>query len=233
MTTGPVLPNKTPTIPTRRLILRPLHESDLAAYHKIRTSPAVMKFSQLQRPDPDIAFTKMKLDPSLPPQNRTAGTETYLLGVEERSNPGTLIGDTGCHDASPGTEEVGYMFLDDFWGKGYATEALQAFLGHYWGLERRADVRGTSGTTEEGTSSTGKEEAGKVQPNAAGREEEEENAEIEVLRALAQVENGGSLNVLRKCGFRETRRYLHESGAWRVALEMQRPAILSEKDQEE
>jgi RimJ/RimL family protein N-acetyltransferase len=130
-TTCPVLPNETPTITTPRLIIRPLHHLDLAAYHKIRTSPAVMKFSQLQRTDVDIAFTKTKLDPSLPPQNRADGTLTYLLGVEERSNPGLLIGDMGCHDANPGTEEVGYMFMDEFWGKGYATEALKAYLDHY------------------------------------------------------------------------------------------------------
>ena len=76
-----------------------------------------MRYSQLQRPDVDIAFTKTKLDPSLPPQNRADGTLTYLLGVEERSNSGVLIGDMGCHDANPGTEEVGYMLLDEFWGK--------------------------------------------------------------------------------------------------------------------
>jgi RimJ/RimL family protein N-acetyltransferase len=117
-TTCPVLPSETPTIATPRLIIRPLHYSDLAAYHKIRTSPAVIKSSQLQRPDADIAFTKTKLDPSLPPQNRADGTLTYLLGVEERSNPGVLIGDMGCHDANPGTEEAGYMFMDNFWERG-------------------------------------------------------------------------------------------------------------------
>jgi hypothetical protein len=73
-----------------------------------------MRYSQVQRPDVDIAFTKTKLDPSLPPQNRADGTLTYLLGVKERSNSGILIGDMGCHDANLGTEEVGYMLLDEF-----------------------------------------------------------------------------------------------------------------------
>jgi RimJ/RimL family protein N-acetyltransferase len=115
----PVLPIETPIITTPRLIIRPLLQSDLAIYHKIRTSPAVMRYLQLQRPDVDIAFAKTKLDPSLPPQNRADGTLTYLLGVEEQLNrPGVLIGDTGCHYANPGPEEVGYMLLDEFWGKG-------------------------------------------------------------------------------------------------------------------
>jgi RimJ/RimL family protein N-acetyltransferase len=167
-----------------------------------------MRFSQLQRPDVDVAFTKTKLDPSLPPQNRADGTLTYLLGVEERSKPGVLIGDMGCHDANPGSEEVGYMFLDEFWGKGYATEALKSYLDHHWGLERREYVRTISEGDASETTSKG-----------------DEVKEVEVLRAITEVGNVGSIHVLQKCGFRETRRFLHENGAWRVDLVMERPNI--------
>ena len=160
----------------------------------------------MQRPDVDLAFTKTKLDPSLPPQNRADGTLTYLLGVEERSNPGVLIGDMGCHDANPRTEEVGYMFLDEFWGKGYATEALKAYLDHYWSLERKEYVRIICEGEKE---------------NLAINADEE--AEVEVLRAIAEAGNVGSINVLRKCGFKETRRFQHENGTWRVDLVMERP----------
>lgn len=214
-TTRPVLPNEILTITTPRLILRPLQASDLAVYHEIRTSTAVMKHSQLRKPDPDLAFTKTKLDPSLLPQSRAAGTETYLLGVEERSHPGILIGDMGCHDASPGKEELGYMFLERFWGKGYATEALQAYLNHYWSLERwEYDV-------DDKGSIDGREEKSEEQQQQRIREEV---LRPEVVRAIVEVENEGSIKVLRKCGFNETRRFLHENGAWRVELEIERPA---------
>ena len=201
-TSKPILPSEPPIITTSRLILRPLHASDLAVYHKIRTSPAVMKYSQFQRPDPDMAFTLTKLSPSLAPQNSALGTETYLFGVEERSNPGILIGDMGCHDASPGKEELGYMFLEEYWGKGYATEALQAYLKHYWGLEREEYEIEVDASIEQGR--TGKEVP-------------------DVVRAITEAENGGSLRVLKKCGFKETRRFLHDNGAWRVDLEIDRP----------
>jgi RimJ/RimL family protein N-acetyltransferase len=126
--------------------------------------------------------------------------------VEERSNPGLLIGDMGCHDANPGTEEVGYMFMDEFWGKGYATEAFKAYLDHYWSLERKEYIRIVDeGDGGEKTSKDDKEE------------------EVEMLRAITEAGNVGSLNVLRKCGFRETRRFLHENGALRVDLVMERP----------
>ncbi len=159
-----------------------------------------MKHSQFQRPDPDLAFTKTRLDPSLPPQNRAAGTETYLLGVEERSNPHVLIGDMGCHDASPGNEEVGYMFLDEYWGKGYATEALNAYLEHYWSLQREV-----------------------CEVDAGEGEDGEEVPEV--LRAITEAENEGSLKVLGKVGFKETRRFMHGNGAMRVDLELERPEM--------
>jgi hypothetical protein len=46
---------------------------------------------------------------------------------------------------------------------------------------------------------------------------------MEVLRAITEAGNVGSLNVLRKCGFRETGRFLYENGALRVGLIMERP----------
>lgn len=163
-----------------------------------------MKFSLRQGPDPDIAYSKTKLDLSLPPQNRAAGTESYLLGVEERSAPGILIGDMGCHHASPGEEEIGYMFLEGFWGQGYATEALRAYMEHYWSFERlEYEVVDNSMKKAGGSASVA------VQP--------------EVLRATIEAANEGSQSLLRKCGFQETRRYLHENRVWRVDFEIPRP----------
>jgi len=49
---------------------------------------------------------------------------------------------------------------------------------------------------------------------------------VEVLTATAEAGNISSMNVLRKCGFRETPRVLHENGAWRVDFVMERsPAV--------
>ena len=48
--------------------------------------------------------------------------------VEELVAPGTIIGVTGAIR----TPEVGYLFHKDTWGKGYATEALAAFMPLLW-----------------------------------------------------------------------------------------------------
>jgi hypothetical protein len=51
----------------------------------------------------------------------------------------------------------------------------------------------------------------------------DEEKEVEVLTAITEAGNIGGMNALRKCGFRETRRFLHENKAWRVDFVMERP----------
>jgi hypothetical protein len=105
----------------------------------------------------------------------------------------------GCHDANPRTEEVGYMLLDE----SYATETSKTYLDQYWSLERReyAWVVSEGGGDQDNTTSTAVEEK-----------------EVEVLKAITEAGNIGSMNALRKCGFREPRRFLQVNGwtsSWR------------------
>jgi ribosomal-protein-alanine N-acetyltransferase len=47
---------------------------------------------------------------------------------EPPTNEQVMIGSIGLHRGT----EVGYMFHPDYWGKGYATEALSAFVSKVW-----------------------------------------------------------------------------------------------------
>lgn len=55
------------------------------------------------------------------------------LPGEETSKP-VMIGCIGIPRLAEDLDgvEVGYGLHPDFWGKGYATEALQLFIKHYW-----------------------------------------------------------------------------------------------------
>ena len=105
----------------------------------------------------------------LPPQNAT----TFSFSVEELANPGRVVGTVGCHKPEP--PECGYMFRREYWGRGYATEALEGWLGVYWGLPRRV-VR-------------------------VGDREVHGVDEQETLLAVVTEDNSGSRRVLAKCGF--------------------------------
>lgn len=62
----------------------------------------------------------------------------YLALTRVKGKPGSLIGSTGLFYKSPTRAVTGYVFAKDAWGKGYATEALQAMveLAQKTGVER-------------------------------------------------------------------------------------------------
>lgn len=131
-TTRPILPTPASPITTRRLLLRPKHTDDLAGYRILRSQIEVMMWTTAGKVDADEAATQAWLDRFLPPNN----SKTYSFSVEELAHPGTIIGTLGCHRFQP-VPEIGYMFRKEFWGKGYASEAMTAWIAAWWDLPRR------------------------------------------------------------------------------------------------
>ncbi|CAG8955423.1 hypothetical protein HYFRA_00010288 [Hymenoscyphus fraxineus] len=71
-----------------------------------------------------------------------------LRPVVENEQPWTngmgrpkMIGFVGTNRWSEQGLETGYIFDVEYWGRGYAGEALGAFLGIYWGLIERKGVQ--------------------------------------------------------------------------------------------
>lgn len=58
---------------------------------------------------------------------------------DEPSSEPQMIGIVGVHRPLP-KAEVGYIFHPSVWGRGYATEALAAFLGLFWELRPSAEM---------------------------------------------------------------------------------------------
>jgi len=172
-TTRPIFPAPAEAITTSRLLLRPIQASDLPAFHALRTQIEVMKWTGQRRNDVDEDATQVWMNRFLPPNDAT----TFNFAVEELSSAGKPIGVVGCHIAEP--PEVGYMFVREVWGRGYATEALQAWLRAYWHLPRKEVV------------------LEKDWPQAQGVVET-----TEVLRADTDADNIASGRILAKCGFR-------------------------------
>ena len=93
-----------------------------------------MRWSAQGGPDPNLAHSKTKLEARLPPAG-DAKFE-YVVCIAET---GQMIGTAGCHlpVGELGWPELGYMLLPEAWGKGYATEMMQAFLQAWWALPRK------------------------------------------------------------------------------------------------
>ncbi|KAI0836027.1 acyl-CoA N-acyltransferase [Hypoxylon sp. FL0890] len=178
-------------IRTKRLVIRPVHEDDLAAYHELRSQPETMTWIRFGSPDRDIDESKSVLQYFLSPTD----TKRFLFGVFLAST-GELIGEGGAHTLESsfcGWPEIGYRFRKEVWGQGYATEFLRAFLEAWWNLPRsHAMLRVYS-------SSVDRRDGGLA---------------TERICAHTDVDNIGSRKVLEKLGFIQfeewTERYTQE-----------------------
>ena len=173
-------------IQTERLLIRTLTQDDLQAMHELRTQPEVMIFTLRGCIDSNMAETQARLDMSLPP---TGDRETFNTAVCLAAT-GEFIGVGGVHrSASPvlGWPEIGYQFKSEHWGRGYATEFLHAFLERWWALPRvEAEVEVDARSVAAATADCGGS-ADVMVP--------------EMLCAIVDADNPGSLRILQKAGF--------------------------------
>lgn len=106
---------------TKRLILRPMLESDFEALLLIFTDVKVM--GAFNHPP----FTREQMQRWLQRNLDHQKQFSYGLFSVILKEPGELIGDCGLEQMEDqAAAELGYDFRSDFWNQGYATEAAMA-----------------------------------------------------------------------------------------------------------
>ncbi|KAI1455796.1 acyl-CoA N-acyltransferase [Annulohypoxylon moriforme] len=169
-------------IRTERLIIRPFREDDLDGMYALRTQPEVMKYTLVGRIDASKEETGAFMGRFMPPND----AQTYN-NIITLASTGELIGiggGTSRPESVLGWPEIGYLLKKEYWGQGYATEFLKAWLDDWWTLPRsvvdtQVDVQSVNG-------------AGEVP---------------EMITAFIEESNIGSRRVLEKAGFREFKRW--------------------------
>lgn len=118
-------------IETPRLILREIISDDLDRIFLLDSNPDVMKYSGVE-PVKTIQESVETIK-KIQKQYQENGIARWAV-IQKESN--LLIGWSGLKllteelNGFKNVYELGYRFLPEFWGKGYATEAAQAVL-HY------------------------------------------------------------------------------------------------------
>ena len=105
-------------IETARLLLRRARMDDLADLHRVFSHPDAMRYWD-SLPFEDIAQTQHLLAAMVaasPP-----GSDDFVIEREGRA-----IGKAGCWSG----DEIGIILHPDYWGKGFAHEALSAAIPH-------------------------------------------------------------------------------------------------------
>ena len=118
-------------IETERLLMRPLNMNDVNALYKLDSDPLVMKYLG-NRPVSNLEEVHFYL------KNILKQYELYGIArwaVMEKSS-GEMIGWAGLKFMNEVTNghkdfyDAGYRFRPEFWGKGYATEATNAWIDY-------------------------------------------------------------------------------------------------------
>ena len=103
---------------TERLLLRRARPGDAPALHVIMRQPRAMRHWSTV-PHPDLATTERFVADMIAPPHE--GSDDFIVVSE-----GRVIGKLG----SWRLPDVGYIFDPTTWGRGYASEALAAFIAH-------------------------------------------------------------------------------------------------------
>ena len=121
-------------IVTPRLLMRPFSESDLGDLHTLYTNPIVMNHISPFR-GLDAEETKASLERMMSNFESSGYGEFAVIERKEKR----FIGRCGLQLLeNTGLIELDYLFLPDWWHKGYATESAMAILRsafNDWGLE--------------------------------------------------------------------------------------------------
>ena len=173
------------SIMTERLLIRPWSQDDLQNIHELRTQPEVMQWSARGKVDENLEATKRYFDGHFVPDGPT-GLRSHDMIICLNST-GEFIGTGGSHrrEGSLGWPELGYTIKREYWGKGYATEFVQAYLAFWWSLPRaELEMEVDKATVQEDA------RTGLVKEN---------------IVAITTVHNEASRNVMRKAGFKLTK----------------------------
>lgn len=110
------------TFTSERLGYRPLYMNDFDNYYKLDSDPKIMEF--FPRGTADAKTVKANMQKNIDFFN----TNQYGVFVATELETDKFVGRCGFGKIPTGEIEVGYVFLTEFWGKGYASEALKALV---------------------------------------------------------------------------------------------------------
>lgn len=117
-----------PVIETRRLALRAPRPEDISRLVALANDPDIARMT-LRMPTPYTARDAEAFVASVAAQDPRMGS-TFLIEHEDHGPVGVI----GLFDDADPVPETGYWIGRPFWGRGYATEALQGALS--WARSR-------------------------------------------------------------------------------------------------
>jgi len=114
-----------PVLETERLVLRAPRLGDAKTVAALANDRRIAE-NTARIPHP---YKRADADDWIASANLRADEETYLITLAD----GTIIGACGFDMREDGVPDVGYWLGAEYWGKGYATEAVRALIDRAFG----------------------------------------------------------------------------------------------------
>lgn len=115
---------QTPTLETKRLILRPISKEDITFIYELFKRPETNEYSQYPNVSSKKEAEKLYEDFMKP------GKPSRFRLIIELKGKGVPVGTIGLHDYSEKHKraEIGYDLLQEYWGNGFTTEAVKEIV---------------------------------------------------------------------------------------------------------
>ncbi len=108
---------------TNSLLVRKLKKTDLQAFHKTQSNPQVMQYAT--GVTKSLQEHTLELDDLISKYDKV-NNDFWIYAIERKSDA-VFIG-TVALVKSKNDDEIGYRFLQEYWGNGYGTEVCQGLI---------------------------------------------------------------------------------------------------------
>ena len=108
---------------TNRLLVRKLDPEDLTGFHEMQSNPNVMKF--VDKNPKSLKEHQLELENLISKYNEN-GNDFWIYAIDRKTDS-IFIG-TVAFVKDDKDDEIGYRFIEDFWGKGYGLEICNGIL---------------------------------------------------------------------------------------------------------
>ncbi|WP_117884064.1 GNAT family N-acetyltransferase [Aureibaculum luteum] len=111
---------------TKRLLVRSLKMEDFEAFNKMQTNKNVMKYV---RGRPMTYQENMEELPKLIEFYDKEENDFFIYAIS-RIEDGLFVGTVALVKDEHNNDEIGYRFLEEYWGNGYGTEVLSGLIAY-------------------------------------------------------------------------------------------------------
>ncbi len=106
------------------LLIRKLKMSDIEPYHEMQSNPKVMRYvtGEVQTKEEHLKELEWLLDLYVKPDN-----DFWIYAIERKSDQ-ELVGTVAFIKDDEGDDEIGYRFLEKYWGMGYGYDLCKGSI---------------------------------------------------------------------------------------------------------